>query len=100
MKTTTLKLLTIIADESLARVIEEILLASGAKGFTQTEVQGVGRSGSRDTAWSGKNVKIEAIATSEVTEKALESIKADFFEKYAVIAYCLDVDVLRSKHFM
>lgn len=95
-----LKLVTIIADDSLEHVIETEIIALGAKGYTVSHVEGKGKTGSRDSAWSGENVKIETIVSEEACEQILKHIAQHFFQKYALIVYAHDVEVMRSAHFI
>jgi nitrogen regulatory protein P-II 2 len=99
METSTLKLLTIIADEALTKVIEETLLELGATGYTISHVEGMGRSGPRNSTWEGENIKFEVITTDEVLEKVLNYIKQNLFERYSIIVYYNDVHVIRTSHF-
>lgn len=100
MQTTNFRLLTIIADESLKRIIEDEILALGASGYTVTNVEGKGKTGVRDSAWSGENVKIETIVPQSICENILSHLAANYFERYAVIAYSFDVQTIRSDHFL
>lgn len=100
MELSKLKLVTIIADESLEHVIEEEIIALGAKGYTVSQVEGKGKTGSRNNAWSGKNVKIETIVAEEACEQILKHIAQHFFKNYALIVYTQDVQVMRSSHFV
>jgi nitrogen regulatory protein PII len=82
------------------RVLEDRLLEQlrdlGAKGFTISEVRGSGSQTLRDDEWEGRNVKIEAIVSSEVARRVIDHIAGKYFEHYAVIVYAHDVDVVRS----
>jgi nitrogen regulatory protein P-II 2 len=100
MQTPQFKLVTIIADESLKKILEEDIIALGARGYTVTNVEGKGKTGSRDSAWSGENVKIETIVPPSICENILSYVAANYFERYAVIAYSFDVQTIRSNHFM
>lgn len=99
MNLSKLKLVTIIADDSLEHVIEQEILALGAKGYTVSHVEGKGKTGSRDSPWSGENVKIETIVSDEVCGQILDKVAQHFFQNYAVIVYAQDVHVMRSSHF-
>lgn len=100
MKTTTFRLLTIIADEALTSVLEEILREAGTGGHTITRVEGKGRSGSRNSLWEGENVRIDVVTTQEKVDAILEYLAEHLFDKYPVIAYHSDVQVVRSGHFI
>lgn len=93
------KLVTIIADDSLRYVIEKDIFALGARGYTVSQVEGKGKTGVRDSAWSGENVKIETIVSETICEDILNKIALQYFQNYAVIVYAYDVQVMRSGHF-
>ena len=100
MKNQVLKLLTIIVDEALKSTIEEEITLLGAKGYTLTHVEGKGTSGERNNAWVGENIKIETIVAEEISVKILDLLSDKYFGKYAIIAYCTDVNVMRVDHFI
>lgn len=99
MKTVTLSLVTIIADEALRHLIEADIMQAGATGFTVTHAEGRGSSGDRDSGWVGENIRIEVIGEADLTHRILTVIADKYFEHYAVIAYAHDVQVLRPAHF-
>lgn len=100
MQTSNFKLVTIIADESLKKILEEEIIEIGAKGYTVALVEGKGKSGARDSAWSGENVKIETIVSGDICARILAHLTANYFERYPVIAYSYDVQTIRSEHFL
>lgn len=96
MNTSTLMLLTIVAEALLKdRLIHEIRHA-GAKGFTITEVSGEGSRQRRVSEILGDNIKIEVIAKRETADKILTALQQDFFPRYAVIAFMSEVQVVRE----
>lgn len=100
MEKSVLKLLTIIVDEALKSTIEEEITQLGAKGYTITHVEGKGTSGERNNAWVGQNIKIETVVAEEISVKILHLLSDKYFKKYAIIAYCTDVKVMRVDHFI
>ena len=95
-----LSLLTIIAEEALAPVIEKEIIARGAKGYTTSTVSGRGLSGVRDNQWEGENVKIETVVPQEVCDAILSHLERTYFDKYAMIAFHSPVNVIRTSHFV
>lgn len=93
-------LLTIIAEEALATVIETEIAALGAKGYTISSVSGKGLSGVRDNQWEGENVKIETIVSEPTCKEILGHLEKKYFERYAMIAFHHPVNVLRTDHFV
>lgn len=100
MELTTLPLLTIIAEAVLRdRLIEE-LRECGAKGYTLTNVNGDGSRHIRSGDLPGENVRIESIATPEVTGRLLQKLSQDYFPHYAIIAFVTDVSVVRGAKYV
>jgi nitrogen regulatory protein PII len=66
-----LKLVTMIADDSLAHILEEQITALGANGYTVSKVEGKGKTGSLNSAWLGENVKIETIVSEDTCEQII-----------------------------
>jgi nitrogen regulatory protein P-II 2 len=99
LKTVHMKRVTIIGDETVKyRILEEIL-AMGATGYTDCPAHGKGARGVRPRHGEPPNAKIEVIATPEVAHRILEHIAKNYFDKYAMIAFLSDVEVLRGEKF-
>lgn len=96
---TNMTLLTIVAEESLANLIEDEIVNLGAKGFTSAQVSGKGLSGNRDNHWEGTNIRIESVVTKTVCDHILEHLKSKYLDRYAVIAFYQPVTVIRTGHF-
>jgi nitrogen regulatory protein P-II 2 len=96
MRTTPRKLITIVAEPVLEdRLIQEIKRL-GATGYTLTDARGEGTRGVHMSEWMGRNLRLEIISTPEVAERILEHLAHDYFRDFAVIAYVVDVDVVRG----
>jgi len=95
-----LKLVTIIAADSLENHIVKDIQSLGAKGYTISYVEGKGEKELRNSAWEGENVKIISIVSAEVCDKILAHLEKTYFEKYPMIAFSTDVMVVRSNHFL
>lgn len=95
----TVKLLTIVAES----VLQERLLAevrrAGASGFTLTPVDGEGSLHRRVGEIPGENTKIEVVANHEVVERLLARLAAAYFPHYAVVAWVVDVQVVRKQKY-
>jgi hypothetical protein len=99
MKTVSMKRLIIIGDNTVEyRLLQEIH-AMGATGHTYYPVRGQGARGIRPRHAEPANTKIEVIATAEVAQQILEHVAKHYFEKYAMIAFLDDVEVLRGEKF-
>lgn len=100
MKTVSLKLLTIIADEALRNRLIADVKKLGAKGYTLQKAYGEGDDGGRISPWEGENIRLEALVGAELADKILEKLARDYFEKYNIIAYLSDAQVLRGEKFL
>ncbi len=100
MKTTTLKLVTIVTE----RILEDRLLRKvqelGAKGYTLTQATGKGSRGVRASEWEGPDTRIQSLVSEEVADAILEHIAENFFEHYAVIVYVQDAEVVRGEKYI
>jgi nitrogen regulatory protein P-II 2 len=99
MQTASLKLLTIIADEALEKKLTTDLRQLGAKGYTIAQARGSGDEGDRVSEWEGENIRLETIVSDDVADKILEKLRKTYFEKFDIIAYMTDVQVLRAERF-
>jgi nitrogen regulatory protein P-II 2 len=99
MQTVPMKRVTIVGDDCVKyRILEEILELGGT-GYTDWVVHGKGARGVRPRHAEPPNSKIEVIATLEVANRILEHIARNYFDKYAMIAFVDDVEVIRGEKF-
>jgi len=99
MKTVCMKRITIIGDITVQyRILNEVQ-EFGATGYTSYPVQGKGQRGVRPRHAEPANAKIEVVATQEVAHRILEHLSQHYFEKYAMIAFIDEVEVLRGEKF-
>ncbi|CAN5810136.1 MAG: transcriptional regulator [Gemmatimonadetes bacterium] len=100
MNTTKLRKVTIIAEavleDRLLREVREL----GSRGYTLTAVSGEGSRGVRASEWEGKNVQIEVLVSAEVADRLLDHLAANYFEHYAVVAYVVEVEVVRGDRYV
>ena len=99
MKTVPMKRITIIGDDNVRyRILQEIH-EFGATGYTCHVVNGKGARGIRPRHAEPPNANIQVIATSELAHQILEHIATKYFDKYAMIAFLDDVEVVRGGKF-
>ena len=99
MELTTVKLVTIIAEAVLEDRILHDLRQLGARGYTIGTVQGEGTRGVHASEWEGKSLRIETLVSPEPAEKILQHLAAVYFPHFAVVAYVMDVQVVRGAKF-
>ncbi|MCU0492203.1 MAG: transcriptional regulator [Chloroflexaceae bacterium] len=100
MNTTTIKLITIIAEGVLKDRLIDAILKRGAKGYTLSEVHGHGSRGISASFWDGAQVRIETLVSPAVAEKILQHLSDEYFKDYAVVAYAENVEVVRGEKYM
>jgi nitrogen regulatory protein P-II 2 len=100
MQLSDIKLVTIITMDVLEEEIVSFIKQTGAKGFTTTEARGEGLSTIRNSAWEGKNIRIETLVSEEIANKIFEHLVENYFEKYKTICFLQDVKILRKEKFV
>lgn len=91
--------LTIVAEALLAQRLLNDLQAAGARGWTLTRAEGTGPRGRRVSESEGGNVRIEVLATPDVTDRVWAALHERYFPHYAVIAWQHTVEVSRPDLF-
>lgn len=100
MKTHPMKLVTVICEALAREHLTQLLADVGAHGFTLFAVEGAGSQGQRpgDIAEFG-NIQVEVVLQPAIAEQLLIRLQADFFPRFAMIAYLSDIEVLRPGKF-
>jgi nitrogen regulatory protein PII len=100
MHTTTLKLVTIVAEHILEDRLLRMITERGATGYTLTQATGKGSRGVRASEWEGPDTRIEVLVSHKVANAIVEHIATHFFEHYAVIVYVQDAEVVRGDKYI
>jgi nitrogen regulatory protein PII len=90
-----LKKVTIVAERILRDQIIEILRKHGATGWSIAAVEGEGSRGNRSSDFEGRNAQIDTLVSQECADAIMDDIARNYFEDWAIITYCSDVEVLR-----
>lgn len=95
MAARSVKLVTIICESALERLIAPTLLFElGAKGYSICEVHGRGARGEQDARWSlSSNVRIEVVCEEDVARRIVDTIFERYSDNYGMIAWMVDVEV-------
>ncbi len=93
------KKVTIVCDDALEFHLIDDLKKCGVKGYTIEEAKGFSSHGFRDNELDGRNIKIETIVDSALSEKIFKMLEEKYFQKLVIIAYVSDVKVLRKHKF-
>ena len=96
----TLSKLTIVSERLLKDQLIDLIREEGATGFTMTEVEGEGSRGVRATDWEGRNIQIDTIVAPSTSDAILEKLSERYFEDFAIIAWVVEVNVLRGAKFV
>jgi len=100
MNSFTRKLLTIITESALERVLVEEIERLGAHGFTITDARGKGRRGPRNATWDeSSNIRIEIVCDEATAQSIANKLQAYYYEHYGMILFMSDVAVLRPEKF-
>jgi hypothetical protein len=97
---TPLKLLVVVAEETIAPKIVEDIKRLGASGYTMTDAHGEGSRGTRRGHVGETNARIETIVSVEAAERILARLAEQYFPRYAVIAWTSDVAVVRGDKYV
>jgi nitrogen regulatory protein P-II 2 len=93
------KLVTIVALDSLSERIVSDIKNCGSKGYTISAVEGEGMQGRHFTDWEGRNVRIDTLVKEEVANRIMQTLAEKYFDKYSVIAFVTDAQVMRKDKF-
>jgi nitrogen regulatory protein P-II 2 len=94
-----IKMITIVALDSLQNRIVADLKICGIKGYTIAEVEGEGLYEQHFTDWEGRNIRIETLVAEDKVLTIMDMLNQNYFEKYGVIAFVTTVEVIRKEHF-
>jgi nitrogen regulatory protein P-II 2 len=100
MTTSTLKLVTIIAEDDIETRLVRDLKELGMKGYTVMNVRGEGLHGARDNAWDGENIRLEILVSEELAKKLVEFLHKEYFPRYLMVVYMENVEVIRAEKFL
>ena len=93
-------LLTVITEAAIEQTLLRDLEQLGVRGYTVTDARGRGSRGRRDAAWAeAANIRIEVICLRPQAELLLEHIQRRYYANYAMVAYLMDVEILRPDKF-
>jgi nitrogen regulatory protein P-II 2 len=98
-QTSPLTLLTIIALDALEERLVALIKSCGVHGYTLSDVEGEGLHTRHFSPWEGRNIKLETIGSAAAVNDILNHLEAEYFERYSIIAYTTEVQVIRRKRF-
>ncbi|MBA3581650.1 MAG: transcriptional regulator [Gammaproteobacteria bacterium] len=100
MSDTSIKLLTLIAERELEKILCQEIIKAGAKGYTITDVRGRGSRGVQDGSWdSASNIRIEIICPASIADGIMQIIAQRYSEHYGIVMFVVDTEVWRRDKF-
>lgn len=94
------KLLTVISEAVLERVLIEDCLRLGAMGYTVLDVRGGGPGGERQGQWEAeRSIELQVVCTDEVAQAIATHVLKTHAPDYAVRIFLCDVTVFRQAMF-
>ncbi len=101
MQQRSVKLVTIICESALERLIARDLVGSlGAKGYSICDVRGRGARGEQDARWApSSNIRIEVLCEPDTAQRVIDALFAKYAQNYGMVAWQVDVEVSRGFNF-
>lgn len=99
METTERQIVTVIAEAAVEPRLVADVKRLGAKGYSVGHVRGEGTTGQHLQDLNGPSVRLETIVTDEVAEAILAHLAAEYFGRFAVVAWVTPSRVLRPQRF-
>ncbi len=94
------KILTIVVEASIERLVARDLERAGVTGFTAVEARGFGERGRREGDWDqSRSVRIETICGEEQAVEIANGLLDRFGRDYAIVLWLQEVEVLRGSKF-
>ena len=100
MQTHAKKLLVIISEATLEKLLVRDIARLGAHGYTIADVRGGGSHGVRDAEWAGsRSIRMEVICDGAVAEKIATFVFDEYSKNFSLSIMLSDVAVLRRDKF-
>lgn len=94
------KLLVIIVEAALEKVLIRDARQFGAHGYTISEVRGGGDRGERESAWEAdRSIEMKVICDDAVAQRLAEHVLARYAAHFAVTMFTTSVGVFRPQKY-
>lgn len=94
-----MKLVTIVVEPVLTEKILGELKSLGSTGATVYEVRGEGTKQLHSSEVPGQKTKIECVVPERLAGKIIAHIADNYFSNYSIIAFVMDVSVVRGEKY-
>lgn len=100
MPDSTHKMLTIVAEAAIERMLVADLERAGVSGFTTVEARGFGAHGRREGDWDqSRSVRIETLCDAPTAAALADRLLGRWGRDYAIVLWLHDVEVMRARKF-
>ena len=100
MKTQARKLLVVIGESALERLLVEEVRSSGASGYTVSDVRGGGEQGTREASWEGdRSIELRVICDEGLAGALAGQIIGRYARDYSLSLYICDIGVFRGEKY-
>lgn len=94
------KLLTIITESILEKIIVNDITLLGARGYTLFQAKGKGDRGIRSADWDqSQNIVFDVICSDTVADAIIDHLTKQYYKNYAMVIYTSDIQVIRPDKF-
>ena len=91
------KLLVVIGESTLERLLVEDVRRLGASGYTVSDVRGGGGHGTREANWEGdRSIELKVICDEGLATALAERIIERYADDYSLSLYIGDIEVFRG----
>ncbi len=100
MQTFEKKLLVVICESALEKLLVRDIKRLGAHGYTVMDVRGGGAHSTREADWEGnRSIRMEIICTIDAADAIAEHVLNKYCANFSVSMFLADVAVLRPEKF-
>jgi nitrogen regulatory protein P-II 2 len=94
------KLLVVITEAAIERLVIQAARQLGALGYTISDVRGGGLRGEREGAWEAdRSVELKFVCSVDIADRIAAHLLGQFAPNYAMTIWMADVQVFRAEKF-
>ncbi len=94
------KLLTIVTEAAVEKLLVKDLEKLGAHGYTITDARGKGSRGVRSSDWeASSNIRVEVVCDEATATAITHHLQEHYYANFAMILFTADVAVVRPAKF-
>jgi hypothetical protein len=92
--------IVIVAESIIEKKLLEDMDACGSRGWTITPSRGHGPRDRRLSEIEGGNIRVEILASEDVTSRIWETLEEKYFPHFAITAWAFPVSVARESRYI